>query len=275
MNNPKQSLVWMSLYLAIVLAICGLIYQPLSQAFTANWVFNGLILAVLLAGIVMSYRQVVRLLPEMQWVARFRTGRGNAYGNVSPKLLKPLARQLGDDLQHERVTLSPMSLTTLLDGVRSRLDEARELSRYMIGLLVFLGLLGTFWGLLGTIDAIGSVILELNLGDRPFNEVFRDLQAGLLEPLDGMGTAFSSSLFGLGGSLVLGFLDIQAGHAQNRFFNSLEEWLTGLTHLVDINSDNAHLLTDALSPEELIEQLQRLEAENRQLKRQLGFTDEP
>lgn len=275
MNNPKQSLVWMSLYLAIVLAICGLIYQPLSQAFMANWVFNGLILAVLLAGIVMSYRQVVRLLPEMQWVARFRTGRGNAYGNVSPKLLKPLARQLGDDLQHERVTLSPMSLTTLLDGVRSRLDEARELSRYMIGLLVFLGLLGTFWGLLGTIDAIGSVILELNLGDRPFNEVFRDLQAGLLEPLDGMGTAFSSSLFGLGGSLVLGFLDIQAGHAQNRFFNSLEEWLTGLTHLVDINSDNAHLLTDALSPEELIEQLQRLEAENRQLKRQLGFTDEP
>jgi len=275
MNNPKQSLVWMSLYLAIVLAICGLIYQPLSQAFMANWVFNGLILAVLLAGIVMSYRQVVRLLPEMQWVARFRTGRGNAYGNVSPKLLKALARQLGDDLQHERVTLSPMSLTTLLDGIRSRLDEARELSRYMIGLLVFLGLLGTFWGLLGTIDAIGSVILDLNLGDRPFNEVFRDLQAGLLEPLDGMGTAFSSSLFGLGGSLVLGFLDIQAGHAQNRFFNNLEEWLTGLTHLVDINSDNAQLLTDALSPEELIEQMQRLEAENRQLKRQLGFTDEP
>lgn len=275
MNNPKQSLVWMSLYLAIVLAICGLIYQPLSRAFMANWVFNGLILAVLLAGIVMSYRQVVRLLPEMQWVARFRTGRGNSYGNVTPKLLKPLARQLGDDLQHERVTLSAMSLTTLLDGVRSRLDEARELSRYMIGLLVFLGLLGTFWGLLGTIDAIGSVILGLNLGDRPFNEVFSDLQAGLLEPLDGMGTAFSSSLFGLGGSLVLGFLDIQAGHAQNRFFNSLEEWLTGLTQLVEINSENAELLTDALTPEELAEQLRRLEAENRQLKRQLGFIDEP
>lgn len=275
MNNPKQSLVWMSLYLAIVLAICGLIYPPLSRAFMANWVFNGLILAVLLAGIVMSYLQVVRLLPEMQWVARFRTGRGNSYGNVTPKLLKPLARQLGDDLQHERVTLSAMSLTTLLDGVRSRLDEARELSRYMIGLLVFLGLLGTFWGLLGTIDAIGSVILDLNLGDRPFNEVFSDLQAGLLEPLDGMGTAFSSSLFGLGGSLVLGFLDIQAGHAQNRFFNSLEEWLTGLTQLVEINSENAELLTDALTPEELAEQLRRLEAENRQLKRQLGFIDEP
>lgn len=274
MNNPKQSLVWMSVYLGIVLAICALIYVPLSRAFMANWVFNGLILAVLLAGIVMSYRQVVRLLPEMQWVARFRTGRGNAYGNVNPKLLKPLARQLGDDLQHDRVRLSAISLTTLLDGVRSRLDEARELSRYMIGLLVFLGLLGTFWGLLGTIDAIGRVILELNLGERPFNEVFADLQAGLLEPLQGMGTAFSSSLFGLGGSLVLGFLDIQAGHAQNRFFNSLEEWLIGLTQLVDIDSDET-LLTDALTPEELAEQLRRLDAENRQLKRQLGFTDEP
>ncbi|WP_232819300.1 hypothetical protein [Saccharospirillum mangrovi] len=275
MNNPKQSLVWMGLYLAIVLGVCALIYAPLSRAFMANWVFNGLILAVLLAGIAMSYRQVIRLLPEMQWVARFRTGRGNAFGNVTPKLLMPLARQLGDDLQHERVTLTAMSLTTLLDGIRSRLDEARELSRYMIGLLVFLGLLGTFWGLLGTIDAIGRVILDLNLGDRPFNEVFRDLQAGLLEPLNGMGTAFSSSLFGLGGSLVLGFLDIQAGHAQNRFFNSLEEWLIGLTQLVEINTDGTEILTDALTPEELAEQIRRLDAENRQLKRQLGFVDEP
>lgn len=275
MNNPKQSLVWMTVYLGIVLLVCALIYPPLADAFMANWVFNGLILAVLLAGIVMSYLQVVRLLPEMHWVARFRTGRGNTYGNVNPRLLKPLARQLGDDLQHERVTLSAMSLNTILDGIRSRLDESRELSRYMIGLLVFLGLLGTFWGLLGTIEAIGRVILDLNLGDRPFNEVFRDLQAGLLEPLDGMGTAFSSSLFGLGGSLVLGFLDIQAGQAQNRFFNSLEEWLTGLTHLVDINQMEGDLGIGQASPEELAEQLRRLEEENRQLKRQLGFADKP
>ena len=103
----------------------------------------------------------------------------------------------------------------------------------MIGLLIFLGLLGTFWGLLGTIGAVANVIEGLQVGDGDFAAVFINLKAGLLKPMQGMGTAFSSSLFGLGGSLVLGFLDLQAGHAQNRFFDELEEWLSGVTQLID------------------------------------------
>jgi hypothetical protein len=125
----------------------------------------------------------------------------------------------------------------VLEGIRAHLDESREISRYMIGLLIFLGLLGTFWGLLGTISAVGQVICGLNVGTSDFAGTFESLKAGLQKPLQGMGTAFSSSLFGLGGSLVLGFLDIQASHAQNRFFNEMEEWLSGVTQLIDRSDD--------------------------------------
>ena len=131
-----------------------------------------------------------------------------------------------------------MSLRTVLDGIHSRMDEQREITRYFISLLIFLGLLGTFWGLLGTINSVGAVIVNLDMSQEDFGKVFAGLQSGLLEPLEGMGTAFSSSLLGLGGSLVLGFLDIQAGHAQNRFYDGLEEWLTGVTNLVDRVDDD-------------------------------------
>ncbi|MEP6132592.1 MAG: flagellar motor protein MotA, partial [Marinobacter sp.] len=126
----------------------------------------------------------------------------------------------------------------VLDGIHSRMDEQREITRYFISLLIFLGLLGTFWGLLGTINSVGAVIVNLDMSQEDFGKVFAGLQSGLLEPLEGMGTAFSSSLLGLGGSLVLGFLDIQAGHAQNRFYDGLEEWLTGVTNLVDRVDDD-------------------------------------
>jgi hypothetical protein len=122
-------------------------------------------------------------------------------------------------------------MRSLLDGIASRLDESRDLSRYMIGLLIFLGLLGTFWGLSQTIGSIGDVIRGLTVGVGDLGRVFDNLKEGLGAPLSGMGTAFSSSLFGLGGSLVLGFLDLQAAQAQNRFFNDLEEWLSGSTRL--------------------------------------------
>ncbi|MEP5174299.1 MotA/TolQ/ExbB proton channel family protein, partial [Marinobacter alexandrii] len=141
--------------------------------------------------------------------------------------------------KRDRFKLSTLSLRTVLDGIHSRMDEQREITRYFISLLVFLGLLGTFWGLLGTINAVGEVITNLDMGQGDFGKVFADLQAGLLTPLQGMGTAFSSSLLGLGGSLILGFLDIQAGHAQNRFYDGLEEWLTGVTNLVDIVDEDS------------------------------------
>lgn len=233
MSNPKHTLFWMSFYLLVVIIVCGLIYSPLYSAFQANWVFNSVILGILVIGIVISYRQVFTLIPELQWIASFRTGDAALSVKQEPRLLKPLTRHLSVDLKKDRFRMSAMSLRTILDAIRARLDESREISRYIISLLIFLGLLGTFWGLLITISSVGNVIINLNIEGGEFNKIFGELQAGLLKPLEGMGTAFSSSLFGLGGSLILGFLDIQAGHAQNRFYDALEEWLAGVTHLVD------------------------------------------
>lgn len=232
MSNTRHSLFWMVVYLAIVAGICALLFPPLKAAFLANWGFNTLIFGVLLVGIGINFRQVLVLNTEIRWIKVFRTGETGLSLEQEPRLLKPLARHISG-LRKDRFRLSALSLRTVLDGIRERLDESRDISRYLIGTLIFLGLLGTFWGLLGTIAAVGRVIDGLDVGSRDFATVFGDLKAGLQAPLNGMGTAFSSSLFGLGGSLVLGFLDIQAGHAQNRFFNGLEEWLSGVTQLID------------------------------------------
>jgi hypothetical protein len=232
MINPRHSLFWMGIYLAVVSVVCGLLFLPLKSAFMANWGFNTLILSLLLVGVGITLRQVLVLETEINWIKLFRTGQSGISVADEPRLLKPLAKHLSG-LRKDRFRLSALSLRTVLGGIRERLDESREISRYMIGLLIFLGLLGTFWGLLGTISAVGQVIGALDVGNNDFAAVFTELKTGLRKPLDGMGTAFSSSLFGLGGSLVLGFLDIQAGHAQNRFFNGLEEWLSGVTQLID------------------------------------------
>ncbi len=238
MSNPKHTLFWMTLFLAVVAVVCALIHAPLTTAFMANWVFNLLIVCVLIIGIALTYRQVFILFPELRWIAQFRTGNAGLSVLQEPRLLKPLAKQLGDEYKRDRFTLSTLSLRTVLDGIHSRMDEQREITRYFISLLIFLGLLGTFWGLLGTINAVGDVITNLNMDQDDFGVVFADLQAGLQTPLQGMGTAFSSSLLGLGGSLILGFMDIQAGHAQNRFYDGLEEWLTSVTNLVDTVEDH-------------------------------------
>jgi hypothetical protein len=222
----------MVIYLALVGGVCTLLYVPLQTAFMANWGFNALILGVLLVGIIINFRHVLVLDTEVNWIKLFRTGQAGLSVTEEPRLLKPLSRHLAGR-RRDRFRLSALSLRTVLDGIRERLDESREISRYLIGTLIFLGLLGTFWGLLGTINAVGQVIGGLDVQSRDFAAVFTDLKTGLQQPLSGMGTAFSSSLFGLGGSLVLGFLDIQASHAQNRFFNGLEEWLSGVTQLVD------------------------------------------
>jgi hypothetical protein len=168
-------------------------------------------------------------------------------------------------------------MRTVLDGIRGRLDEAREVSRYMIGLLVFLGLLGTFWGLLGTISSVWKVIEGLEVARNDFAMVFANLKTGLQAPLSGMGTAFSSSLFGLGGSLILGFIDLQAGHAQNRFFNELEEWLSGVTHLIDkaegktASHDNAAMLASSQNSQEIKSQLILMNKELRENNRIVGL----
>jgi hypothetical protein len=122
-------------------------------------------------------------------------------------------------------------MRSLLDGISSRLDEQREISRYATGLLIFLGLLGTFWGLLLTIGSVSQVIEGMSVGTGDINALFNQLKAGLSEPLRGMALAFSTSMLGLAGALVLGFLDLQAGQAQNRFYTELEDWLAGATRL--------------------------------------------
>ncbi len=219
-------------FLALVGGMCVLLYLPLRHAFLANWGFNTVIFGALAIGIFLNFRRVIVLGPEISWIEIFRTGTSGLSVAESPQLLKPLAKHL-EGMHRDRFSLTVRSLQTVLDGIRGRMDESREISRYVISLLVFLGLLGTFWGLLGTIGAVSSVVGGLEVGSGDFNQMFQSMKAGLQEPLKGMGTAFSSSLFGLGGSLILGFLDIQANHAQNRFFNELEEWLSGVTQLVD------------------------------------------
>src|SRR3954470_7420190 len=234
MRRTRQFLLRMALFLVLVAAFAFALHRPLLAAFLGNPAVNGVILGILLAGIIYIFRQVMLLEPEVEWIESFRRRLADrdlgAPSGRPPRLLAPMARMLGAR-RDGRVSLSPSSLQTLLDGIASRLDETRETSRYLIGLLVFLGLLGTFYGLLETVRSVGGVITGLNVSANDVARAFADLKAGLEAPLSGMATAFSASLFGLAGSLVLGFLDLQAGQAQNRFYNDLEEWLSTYTRL--------------------------------------------
>ena len=231
-NNMKHTariLVWMTLFLLGVGAVCALLFQPLRDAFMANRVFNGMILGVFVLGIIVNYRQVIAVMPATAWIKRFRQGDAADRKTRPPAMLVPMATMLTG--RRGEGKLSPLSMRSLLDGTRSRLDESRDVSRYLIGLLIFLGLLGTFWGLLETLSSVGTVIEGLSVEGDDVGAAFDELKAGLRQPLHGMGVAFSSSLFGLAGSLILGFLDLQASHAQNRFYKDLEEWLSELTQL--------------------------------------------
>ena len=233
LTRPQVFLWRMSLFLilAILLAIIldGQTGQ-LRQSFMANPGLNGLIIGVLVVGIVYAFRQVLRLYPEINWVNNFRiSDPGITSDKTNPTLLAPMATMLKDRTGH--LSLATGAMRSLLDSVASRLDEQRETTRYLDGLLVFLGLLGTFWGLLETVSSVGATIgtLDTNAGESVM--LFDQLKEGLAGPLKGMGTAFSCSMFGLAGSLILVFLDLQAGHAQGRFYNELEDWLSGITEL--------------------------------------------
>jgi hypothetical protein len=230
MTRPTHVFLWMIPFLGLVALAVAVLYAPLAEAFQSNPAFNGIILLVFLVGIIINFRQVTMLSSEVAWINKYR-GKRKLLGPrapAEPRMLAPLAKMLG---QHDKELLSlpHLSLRALLDSVRLRLDETRDVSRYMIGLLIFLGLLGTFWGLLLTVSGVGQMIGTLTATGDNTTAMFGSLMEGLQGPLSGMGTAFSSSLFGLAGSLVLGFLDLQASHAQNRFFNELEDWLSGVT----------------------------------------------
>ena len=244
MTNPHRYLIRMLVFLLMVSAIAGLLYAPLFRAFMGNPALNGVILGALLLGIIYSFRQILRLDPERRWLMNVQKSGKLDSRQVKPVLLATVYAMLADQRQESQ--LSALSLRSVLDGVAARLDEGREISRYMIGLLVFLGLLGTFWGLLQTIGAVGAVVGSIDTASTDFEAMMQQLKGGLDAPLSGMSTAFSSSLFGLAGSLILGFLDLQLGQAMGRFFNELEDWLSAFARFND-RTDTTDMNTGALA----------------------------
>jgi len=228
-STPGVYLMRMLIFLALVGLIAAILAPQFIRAFQSNPGLNGLILAVLAFGIVYAFVQVFRLFPEIKWVNAFRIADPGLATTHQPKLLAPMATMLRD--RRGTLSLSTTSMRSIMDSIGSRLDEARDPGRYLVGLLVFLGLVGTFWGLLSTIQAVGGTISALDTKVSDSVLIFEELKTGLAAPLEGMGTAFASSLFGLSGSLVLGFLELQATQAHNRFYNELEEWLSGITEL--------------------------------------------
>jgi hypothetical protein len=229
MTRPDRYLWRMAAFLIVIAGVIGLLSPRLVPIFLANPILNSFIFAVFLIGVVHLFRQVAQLRAEVAWIEIFRRREPGLTQPVSPVLLAPMAALLRD--RTGRVKLSAASFRSILDSVAARLEESRDTARYEVGLLVFLGLLGTFWGLLDTVAAVANALKILDVGSSDLVQLWERLRQNLEAPLTGMGIAFASSLFGLGGSLVLGFLDLQAGQAQNRFYNELEEWLAGVTRV--------------------------------------------
>jgi hypothetical protein len=223
LSSPRIFLVRMTVFLVLCALVVIILYKQIAVAFVSNVGLNSLIVFVLFIGILLTFRQVVRLFPEVEWVNGFRLADPGLAVGRPPVLLAPMASILGDRMG--RMAISSTMMRGILDSIATRLDEARDISRYMTGLLVFLGLLGTFWGLIVTVGSVGNVINTLKVGGDS-QAVFDSLREGLAAPLSGMGISFSSSLFGLAGSLVLGFLDLQSSQAQGRFYTDLEDWLS-------------------------------------------------
>ena len=253
MTNPNKYAFRMLFLLIVVVILIFFLFKPLKLAFEGNVALNGVIITTFILGTIFSFRQTFRLSRESKWLKFIKRKDSLMPANVAlkikPVLLAPVAAVLSEN-RKENPSLSANSLSTILDGVSSRLDESREILRYMIGLLVFLGLLGTFWGLLQTISSVSGVIntIDFNINgvSNNGNSLFMDIQKGLSAPLDGMSTAFSSSLFGLAGSLVLGFLDLQVGQASNRFFNELEDWLSQMAIFTTSETGNSGLSEAAI-----------------------------
>jgi hypothetical protein len=243
LSSPRIFLVRMMVFLILAGLVVTVLYKQIIVAFMSNPGLNALIIAVLVIGVLLAFRQVIRLFAEVSWVNSFRLADPGLAVARPPVLLAPMATILGE--RAGRMAISPTTMRGLMDSIATRLDEARDISRYMTSLLVFLGLLGTFWGLIETVGSVGNVIQGLKVGGES-SAVFDSLREGLARPLSGMGISFSSSLFGLAGSLALGFLDLQAGQAQNRFYMELEDWLS--TIVSDLGGDAEPRTVSAAAP---------------------------
>jgi hypothetical protein len=225
LEKPTVHLVHMMVFILVVAIVGAVLFNSIKNAFMANPGLNGLIVGTLILGSLYAFLMVWRLGPEVNWVNEFRMGQSNE--QPAPVLLGPMATLLSD--ASRRTVLSPQTMRSLLDSLASRLDESRDLLRYLVGLLIFLGLLGTFWGLLATVSSVGDAIRNLDVTSTQSSSVFEELKTGLQKPLEGMGLSFASSLFGLAGSLILGFMDLKASQAQNRFYHNFEDWLSTMT----------------------------------------------
>jgi hypothetical protein len=247
LSSPMSYFWTMAIFLILVGFMGAILFRQARNAFVANPGLNGLIFAVLLIGILLAFNHVIALRPEVRWFNSFRAAGSTDKAGREPVMLAPMRALMSSS---NTGALSTTALRSILDSIASRLDDTRDTTRYLTGLLVFLGLLGTFWGLLGTIGSINTVIQGLDAGTGETADILNTLKESLSAPLQGMGTAFSTSLFGLAGSLILGFLDLQAGRAQNRFYNELENWLSSVT---DVSSDFATVVdaTASGSSEEL------------------------
>ena len=243
LSSPRIFIFRMLVFLTVCALVAVVIYKQIWVAFLANPFLNGLIIFILGIGIALAFRQVTRLFPEISWVNGFRLADPGLAVERPPVLLAPMAVLLRDRIG--RMAISSQMMRSILDSIAARLDEARDLSRYMTGLLIFLGLLGTFWGLIETVGSVGSVINTLKPGGDAA-AIFDSLKEGLAAPLSGMGISFSSSLFGLAGSLVLGFLDLQTSQAQNRFYTELEDWLS--TTVSDLHAEPGATVAAAAGP---------------------------
>lgn len=252
--SPRIFLFRMLVFLILCALIVVVLERQIWTAFLANPWLNALIVGVLLIGIILSFHQVIRLFPEVAWVNSFRLADPGIEVRRPPTLLAPMAAILGGE-RAGRMTISAQVMRGILDSIATRLDESRDISRYMTGLLVFLGLLGTFWGLIETVGSVGGVISNLKVGGDA-GSVFDTLKEGLAAPLGGMGISFSSSLFGLAGSLVLGFLDLQTSQAQNRFYTNLEDWLA--TTVQDLGTGTAELVGGGAVTTEIRVAIERL-----------------
>ncbi|MGA7490147.1 MAG: flagellar motor protein MotA [Xanthobacteraceae bacterium] len=255
LTSPRIFLVRMVVFLTLCALLVIVLYKQIWAAFLANPGLNALIIGVLVVGIALAFRQVVRLFPEIEWVNGFRLADPGLAVERPPVLLAPMAALLRDRVG--RMAISAQMMRGILDSIAARLDEARDMSRYMTGLLVFLGLLGTFWGLIETVSSVGNVINTLKPGGDAAS-IFDSLKEGLAAPLGGMGISFSSSLFGLAGSLVLGFLDLQTSQAQNRFYTELEDWLSTTVRDLVVERDPAGSMSVAGASGDLRLAIERL-----------------
>ncbi|WP_425037630.1 biopolymer transporter ExbB [Primorskyibacter sp. S187A] len=235
-TQPYRQVILMLLVLGLTGAGTVLALPRVLPVFEANPYLNGFILFVFVIGVLACFWQVWQLIGSVRWIESF--ARGGRSTHTPPRLLAPLAALLGQR-GRSTMTISQSSQRSILDSIAQRIDEVREITRYIVSLLIFLGLLGTFYGLATTVPALVDTIRSLSPEEGETGaQVFQRLQVGLESQLGGMGVAFASSLLGLAGSLVVGLLELFAGHGQNRFYRELEEWLSSITRLGFASGDS-------------------------------------